>query len=54
MDSKLIAAFQAVIEDISHDEGLAPGNKAIILGALKHRVWELENWEQFEEVEEEE
>ena len=53
MDVKLIEAFNLVIEDIEQDPGLALGNKAVILNTLKHRVWELENWEQFSLVEEE-
>ena len=53
MDALLIAAYEKVIEDISYDIGHAPGNKAIILNALRHRVWELENWEQFSTTEEE-
>lgn len=52
MDALLIAAYEKVIEDISYDIGHAPGNKAIILNALRHRVWELENWEQFSTLEE--
>ena len=51
MDALLIASYERVKEDISYDTGHAPGNKEIILNALRHRVWELENWEQLDTTE---
>lgn len=51
MDIVTINAYNRVIEDLTHDLGLEPELKAQMLSALAHRVWELENWEHFFEVE---
>ena len=52
MDILLINCYKKVIEDLNYDTGLEPELKTQMLSALAHRVWELENWEQFFEIEE--
>lgn len=47
MDIKLIAAYEAVAEDLSASDGWEPAAKQATLKVLAQRQMELENWEKF-------
>ena len=53
MDILIINSYNRVIDDLRHDTGLEPELKEKMLLSLSHRVWELENWEQFYKIDEE-
>lgn len=52
MDSKLINAYKSVIEDMQYDTLHSEEYRGVLLNILKHRMWELENFDEFETVEE--
>jgi hypothetical protein len=47
MDTKLIVAYQAVIDDLKQSAGWAATPLATTLTTLATRLFELENWEKF-------
>jgi hypothetical protein len=47
MDTKLIVAYQAVIDDLKQSAGWEAEPLATTLSTLAARLFELENWEKF-------